>query len=89
MLLIWVKCFYFCSSLENLDLSSFNTENVKNMSHMFDSYRLLNTLNLYNFNSKKVKDMSYMFLECKFLTYLNISNFEISIVKKKKECLEV
>ena len=27
--------FYKCSSLESIDLSSFNTSNVNNMSHMF------------------------------------------------------
>ena len=28
--------FYGCESLTNLDLSNFNTQNVENMSHMFD-----------------------------------------------------
>ena len=27
--------FYKCSSLTSVDLSNFNTNNVKNMSHMF------------------------------------------------------
>ena len=41
--------FYECEALENLDLSNFNTSNVKDMSLMFNECNALNYLNLLNF----------------------------------------
>ena len=53
--------FYLCYSLENLDLSNFNTSNVTNMSFMFSSCFELQNLNISNFNTSKVKSMENMF----------------------------
>ena len=41
-----------CSSLEEIDLSHFNTDNVINMSCMFFGCSLLKELNLSNFNTE-------------------------------------
>ena len=43
--------FYNCSSLTSLDLSNFNTINVKDMSGMFSFCSSLTYLNLFNFNT--------------------------------------
>lgn len=66
-------------SISSLDLSSFDTSNVTNMSHMFatscDSH-----LDLSNFDTSNVTDMSYMFRTCNF-TSLDISSFNTSKVE--------
>ena len=67
--------FYNCSSLTSLNLSNFNTNNVKDMSYMFSSCSSLTSLNLSNFNTNNVNNMSYMFYNCSSLTSLNLSNF--------------
>ena len=69
-----------CKNLCSLDLSSFNTDNVTNMSHMFyDCYEFLHSLDLSSFNTKNVTNMSYMFAkgDCpiSYLGKLNVSSF--------------
>jgi len=53
--------FCYCSSLTYLDLSNFNTNNVKDMSYMFCYCSSLTSLNLSNFNTNNVKNMNSMF----------------------------
>ena len=48
------------SAASSLDLSSFNTSNIRDMSRMFESSKAT-TLNLSSFNTNKVTDMSRMF----------------------------
>ena len=50
-----------CSFLTSLNLSNFNTNNVKNMSYMFSDCSFLTSLNLSNFNNNNVTNMNYMF----------------------------
>jgi surface protein len=56
--------FYYCSSLTELDLSKFNTDNVTDMFCMFDNCSSLKKLDLSKFNTDKVEDVSYMFNNC-------------------------
>ena len=49
------------SSLTSLNLSNFNNNNVKDMSHLFSYCRSLTSLNLSNFNTNNVTNMKYMF----------------------------
>ena len=72
--------FYYCSSLTNLDLSSFNTANVTNMSSMFSQCSSLASLDLSNFSTAKAVSMSYMFNGCSGLTSLNLSGFNTANV---------
>ena len=44
--------FYFCDSLENIDLSNLNTENVLNMQYIFNHCIKLEILNLSTFNTE-------------------------------------
>ena len=53
--------FYNCSSLNSLNLSNFNTNNVINMKSMFCDCSSLTSLNLSNFNTNNVNDMYGMF----------------------------
>ena len=46
--------FYNCSSLTNLDLSNFNTQNVTKIQCMFYGCSSLTNLNLSNFNTQKL-----------------------------------
>ena len=80
--------FYFCYNLEELDLSSFNTNNVTRMLQMFRmphhsevaTPAKLKKLNIDNFNASKVTDMRYMFYYCRSLTELDLSSFNTSNV---------
>ena len=53
-----------CSSLKELNLNNFNTNNVTDMSCMFYGCSSLKELNLINFNTNNVTNMSWMFGEC-------------------------
>ena len=53
-----------CSSLKELNLSNFNTNNVTDMYTMFYNCSSLKKLNLSNFNTNNVTDMGYMFSKC-------------------------
>jgi surface protein len=67
--------FYECQKLQNLDLSSFNTQNVTDMSHMFYYCYNLKNLNLLSFNTQKVEYMDNMFYNCFYLQSLDLSSF--------------
>ena len=69
-----------CSSLKNLDLSSFNTANVTDMRCMFYNCESLMSLDLSHFNTTVVNDMYGMFDHCESLTSLNVSNFNTANV---------
>ena len=67
--------FFNCSSLNNLNLSKFNTNNVEDMSFMFFNCCSLNNLNLSNFNTDNVKNINEIF---NFLNqYCNIISLKI------------
>ena len=71
---LFFGCFK-CVTLEStLDLTHFKSENVINMSHMFDNIPI-KEINFSNFNSKNVTDMSYMFHCCTNLAFLDLTNF--------------
>ena len=56
--------FSVCSSLKELNLSNFNTNNVTDMYSMFYECSSLNELNISNFNTNNVTNMRYMFSKC-------------------------
>lgn len=66
---------------QKLDLSSFNTSNVKNMGGMFYDCEKLPDLDLSKFDTSKVTNMISMFNDCSSLTNITFSNnFVTSIV---------
>lgn len=70
-----------CSSLQEIDMSYFDTSNVTSMVAMFHRCENLETLTLSNdFKTSNVTSMLMMFLDCKKLTTLNLSNFDTSNV---------
>ena len=46
--------FYICSSLNNLNVTNFDTKNVSNMKGMFYNCKFVNELNDKQFNIKEV-----------------------------------
>ena len=71
--------FYGCK-FKSLDLSSFNTERVRNMSCMFKHSKQLETIVLTSFNTENVTDMAGMFESCSSLTNIDLSSFNTSFV---------
>ena len=65
---------------EIIGLEYLNTENVTDMSGMFNGSNQLQSLDLSNFNTSKVTDMSYMFCDCGALTSLDLKRFNIGNV---------
>ena len=59
-----IDIFYECSSLNELNLNNFNTNNVTDMSVMIDGCSSLKELNPNNFNTNNVTDMRSMFSGC-------------------------
>ena len=53
--------FFNCSSLNELNVSKFNTGKVFNMSYIFHNCWSLKELNLSNFKHNNVDNMSNMF----------------------------
>ena len=69
-----------CASLTSLDLSSFNTSQVTDMSRMFAGCRGLRSLDVSSFDTSQVADMREMFYCCKSLSTLDLSSFDTSEV---------
>ena len=46
------------------EFSNFNTDNVTDMSYIFDECSSLKELNLSNFDNNNVIEISYMFFGC-------------------------
>ena len=55
--------FHGCSSLKELNLSIFKTNDITNICYIFYGCSSLNKLNLSNFNTDNVTNMSGMFQE--------------------------
>jgi len=70
--------FHSCRSLTSLDVSNFDTSNVKNMGYMFVSCYRLTSLDVSNWDVSKVTDMNNLFYDCNKLTSLDVSNWDTS-----------
>ena len=64
-----------------LDLSHFDTRNVKNMENMFSSCSNLTSLDLSSFDTRLVKTMRAMFDSDSKLSSLNLDNFDVKNVE--------
>ena len=61
--------FYNCENLNNVDLTSFDAQNVTNMNNMFCGCKNLNNLDLSSFDNKNITNMNSMFFECPVSLY--------------------
>ena len=65
-----------CSSLENVDVSSFNTSNVETLYATFSGCKNLKQINgIFNFNTEKCIYFGAIFTDCESLTSIDVSNF--------------
>ena len=70
-----------CLGVKTLDLSGWNTSNVKDMESMMYFCNSLKSLNLSGWDTSKVKDMSHMFTNCSRLESLDLSGWDTSSIK--------
>ena len=68
-----------CENLTALDLSGWNTSNVKDMSCVFKGCKALTSLNVSGWNVSNVKDMNYIFSGCSSLTSLDLSTWNVTL----------
>ena len=68
-------------NVKTLDLSGWNTSNVKNMGWMFGGCSILESLDVTGWNTSNVKDMYDMFYICERLKSLDLSSWDVSNVK--------
>ena len=76
--------FYRCYSLESIDFSSFNSNNVTNMICLLDECTSLKSVNLSSFNTNNVNNMSFLFKLCYSLESIDLSSFNTNNVNKMK-----
>lgn len=74
--------FCSCKLADNIDFSSFSTENIVTMDKMFFLCELPKELNLSYFNVSNVVDMKAMFMLSEGLVHLNLSNWDARKVEK-------
>lgn len=68
------------SQVKSIDLNSFDTSNVTNMSFMFSCCHTLTALDLSGLDTSRVIDMSAMFASCRSIKGLDLSSFDTSNV---------
>ena len=73
------------ANVTSLDVSSFDTSNVKDMSSMFSNCEYLECLDLHTFDTSNVNNMSKMFSGCDSFESLDLSSFDTSNVKDVSE----
>ena len=78
--------FYHCDNLKNvIGISNLRTENVTNMSWMFNECKALVSLDLSSLDTRNVTTMSGMFRNCSNLENLDVSNFNTEKVEDFSE----
>ncbi len=70
-----------CDNLTELNLSTFDTSEIENMTSMFSSCNQLTNINISNFDTSKVRSMNSMFYDCGNLRDLDLSGFDASKVE--------
>lgn len=76
------------NQLTELDLSAFDTQNVKWMNQMFLNCNSLKSLDLSSFNTENVTTMLCMFQSCASLRQLDLSGFNTSKVENMAAMFE-
>ena len=67
-----------CSSLKEINISNFRTNNVQYMNKMFFGCSSLEEVNLSNFKPKKRINIYQIFYGCSSLTELSLSNVYVN-----------
>lgn len=78
--------FYNMTNLKSIEgIEYLNTEEVKDMSGMFNRCKVLNSVDVSNFNTEKVVNMAYMFELCECLAVPDLSHFNTENVTDMSE----
>ena len=77
--------FHWFTKVKDIDLATFDTSEVADMSEMFKFCKNLTTLDLSNFDTGNVTNMPRMFEYLESLTTLNVSNFDTSSVEDMRD----
>ena len=72
--------FFRLNNILSIDISNFDSSNVKSMSHMFRHCNLLKSLDLDKLNTSSVTNMEYMFYNCYELISLQLNSLDTSLV---------
>ena len=72
--------FYYCTALESIDVSEWDTLLVKDMGWMFCGCKSLKNLNVGAWNTSLVEKMTSLFDGCSSLSSLNVSKWDTSSV---------
>lgn len=72
--------FAYCSGLESINVSGWDTSKVTSMSNMFQNCKSLTSLDLSSWDISNVTNMDYMFYNCYDLTSLDVSGWNTSNV---------
>ena len=67
--------FYNCHNITDINLSSFDSQNITNMESMFYGCNNLRNINNFNFNTENVTNMKNMFFGCSNLQSIDLSSF--------------
>ena len=83
------QCMFMdCTEIESIDLSSFDSKEVLDMSYMFHNCTNLANINLKYLNIEKVSNMSNMFFGCVSLHKLDLSSFNTHSLVNMHEMFE-
>ena len=69
--------FLSCSNITEIDLSKFQTRNIRHFNGMFQGYTSLTSINLAYFTTAQIsdnRDIQYIFFNCSSLAYINLKN---------------
>jgi len=72
--------FESCFAIASLDVSRWNTSNVKNMNAVFFNCHALESLDVSGWDTSNVTNMSGMFFHCHSLSSIDVSNWDTSNV---------
>lgn len=81
--------FLWFTKVKDIDLATFETSEVTDMSQMFKYCKDLTSLNLFNFKTINVASMARMFEYLESLTTLDVSNFDTSNVEDMRDTFGV
>lgn len=74
------EMFMYCDKLETLDLSGWNTSNMKYLNAAFRDCSNLKSINLSGWDTSNVETMGMMFERCMNLESIDVSHFDTSKV---------
>lgn len=72
--------FYLCKSINNIDVSMWDTSKVTDMSGLFNRCRQVEVLDIDEFDTSNVTNMNGMFVECSKVKQLDVSGFDTTKV---------